>query len=621
MRPVLALAALALLAPGLAGCFSPGATTDAPLGATPASTAGLPFPAASAFEVNGTDGKPLDWSRPVETGPYHALPAKVVLMPSFDGVKLALGIYLPDVPNGTKVPVLVDVGPYYGELDDDVGTPAHVRLGKFLIDNLVPHGYAVVQASVRGTGQSEGCNDYLGATEQKDIDAMLTYLGTQPWSSGAVGVIGKSYDGTTAWEAATTGNKYLKTIVPIEGIDSMQQLHFRNGSAETRSLILGEEYYSYGATQGGPGASPDDPQTAARVACPSPFSGPFHAPEGAFGYLTGGGQSGTPADMGPQAQYWQDRDYRERALKSFHGSLFYIHGFQDWNVKPSQGLDIYNQFPGPKKALIGEWAHVHADRASEHPDVRMDWAEMLLRWFDQELKGAKTDTGPAVQVEDTHGNWRAEPVNAYPPLDATPLALHPDASGKLVEKGAQEGTDTLYAPMAEGALPAQVPEAAAKTLLSFTTAPFANETRIAGLPTFHVTVVPRSGGGLLWAELHEVLANGSDIWIGRAQMDLRYAAGGMDPQPVTPGQPLVAKMEFYPLDARLLAGSKLKLVLTQEMAGSDVLPSAQTAPVDVQYGDKATTLTLPIVQRPFEVSRWDNPLWLPALVGAGGAAD
>ncbi|MEA3199325.1 MAG: X-Pro dipeptidyl-peptidase [Thermoplasmata archaeon] len=614
MRAFLAFALVGLLL--VAGCLSASKQPPAAaLGATPATTAGLPFPPASAFDINTPEGKPLDWSHPVEKGTYAVLPAKVVKVPSFDGVKLALGIYLPDVPNGTKVPVLMDVGPYYGELDDDVGTPAHVRLGKFLIDNLVPHGYAVVQASVRGTGQSEGCNDYLGATEQHDIDVLLTYLGEAPWSSGAVAVIGKSYDGTTAWEAATTGNKYLKTIVPIEGIDSMQQLHFRNGSAETRSLILGESYYSYGATQG-MGSTPDDPQTAARVACPDPFSGPFHAPEGAYGYATGGGQTSTPLDMGPQADYWTARDYRDRALKNFHGSLFYIHGFQDWNVKPSQGIDIYNQFPGAKKMLVGEWAHVHADRASEHPNVRMDWAEMLLRWFDQELKGAKTDTGPAVQVEDTHGHWTTEPENAYPPLDATPLVLHPEADGKLVAK-AQEGSDMLYAPTAGAGAPASLP--GTKNVLSFVTDPLPNGTRIEGLPTLHVTVTPTSSGGLLWAELHEVLSNGTDLWIGRAQMDLRYADGGMEPQTVTPGQPIVAKMEFYPLDAHILPGSRIRLALTQEQGGSDVLPSAQTAPVTVTYGDKATTFTLPTVVRDGTPTRWDTDLWLPTILGAGGA--
>src|SRR5438552_1303292 len=166
--------ALALALRVLAGCVAPGAKL-AP-SAFGGSASG-PFPPASSFHVLGDDGKPLPWSLTVEKGPYAILPAKVVMVPSFDATLLSTGIFLPDVPAGTKVPVLLDVGPYYGELDDNVGTPAHARLGKFLIDNFVPHGYAVVQSNVRGTGDSEGCNDYMGDAEQKDLDKLVTWLG------------------------------------------------------------------------------------------------------------------------------------------------------------------------------------------------------------------------------------------------------------------------------------------------------------------------------------------------------------------------------------------------------------------------------------------------------------
>ena len=62
-----------------------------------------------------------------------------------------LGLWMPDVPNGTKIPVIADVGPYYDDGDVDALTPAN-RLGKFLIENMVPHGYAIAQVSVFGTG-------------------------------------------------------------------------------------------------------------------------------------------------------------------------------------------------------------------------------------------------------------------------------------------------------------------------------------------------------------------------------------------------------------------------------------------------------------------------------------
>jgi predicted acyl esterase len=613
--PILVAGMFVALAVG--GCLGPN-LGPGKLDAASVLTAGSAFPPASAFAVTGADGKPLPWSVPVEKGPYAALPAQLVKMPSFDGTKLSLGIYLPNVPNGTKVPVLVDVGPYYGEADDDVGTPAHVRLGKFLIDDFVPFGYAVVQASVRGTGQSEGCNDYLGAIETKDIDAMLTYLGKQPWSSGSIAVIGKSYDGTTTWEAATTGNPYLKAIVPIEGIDSLQQLHYRNGSSEVRSLILGETYYQFGAPNGPSDLMGDGPNVACAPAdADGHVTGAGHVPEGAYGYASGGGE----VLPGPASDYWLARDYRARALAhSANLSLFYVHGFQDWNVKPSQGSDVYNAWQGPKKALVGEWAHDHADRASEHSDVRMDWAEMLLRWFDKSLKGADVDTGPSVILEDTHGYWRDEPANQFPPLDASWTTLYPLKGGKLADKAASGDNDVLLGGAAGNALRA-APLPAGQVLLTYTTEPFAQTTLLTGLPQLHVTVVPHAPGGALWAELHEITANGTDLWIGRAQMNLDYAAGGTSFAPVAPGQPIVANMEFYPLDARILAGSKLKLVLTQEAGGSDVLPRPEdAAPIEVVYGEKATTLKLPIVQRADVPSLWDNPLDIRKKTGGGAEA-
>lgn len=595
-----------------AGCVTNGQPAA---GLTAASaTAGRAFPDASAFAVNGPDGKPLEWSVTVEKGAFAILPGKVMKVPSVDGTQLNIGVFLPDVPAGTRVPVMMDVGPYFGEVDDDVGTPAHVRLGKFLVENFVPHGYAVVQASVRGTGGSGGCGDYFGTNEMKDLDKLVTFLGEAPWSTGDVAIIGKSYDGTTAWLAAATGNKHLKTIVPIEGIDSITDLHFHNGSAETRSLILGALYSTYTVTDGGTGGNPAAP-VSANPACANT---PMHGPEGAYGYATGGGRA---AGTGPADDYWAQRDFRERVLKNYRGSVFIVHGFQDWNVKPNQGVGLYNALNVTKKMLIGEWAHDHADRAAEHPDVRMDWAEMLLRWFDQELKGVKTDTGPALTLEDTHGYWRSEPANQYPPLDAAWTTLLPTTGGKLVTSGAS-GSETLEAPLAlsvAGKTPlGNTP--ASKVLLTFTSEAFPKMTRISGQPQLHVTVTPRAPGGSLWAELHELTADGKDIWVGRAQMNLDYAAGGTKFAPVTPNVPLLANMEFYPLDARILAGSKLKLVITQEAGGSDVLPRPETAPMDVQYGEKLTTLRLPIIERPEAPTRWDLPTLDISKKTGGGAA-
>ena len=148
-----------------------------------------------------------------------------------------------NVSEECKVPVLADVGPYYDIEDVSATTPAD-RLGRFLIENYMPHGYAVAQVSVFGTGNSNKLHGLNGTDEQRGIDAAVSFLGEASWSNGKVGLIeGKSYDGSTPWQAATFGNPYLATIVPMSGLIGVHELMWRNGSMEARGPIMHNGVY------------------------------------------------------------------------------------------------------------------------------------------------------------------------------------------------------------------------------------------------------------------------------------------------------------------------------------------------------------------------------------------
>ena len=86
-----------------------------------------------------------------------------------------------------------------------------------------------------------------GTAEQLGNDAAVSWLGSQDWSNGNVAMIGKSYDGSTPWQAAMFGNEHLKTIVPISGLIGVKELMWKNGSAEARAPIMHNGVYgSYG---------------------------------------------------------------------------------------------------------------------------------------------------------------------------------------------------------------------------------------------------------------------------------------------------------------------------------------------------------------------------------------
>ena len=77
---------------------------------------------------------------------------------------ISLAYWLPDVPEGTKVPIIAEIGPYFQE--PSVQTPTievpGSWLGEMIIEQHLPHGYGFAQISVTGTGRSNHCMDLWG---------------------------------------------------------------------------------------------------------------------------------------------------------------------------------------------------------------------------------------------------------------------------------------------------------------------------------------------------------------------------------------------------------------------------------------------------------------------------
>ena len=95
-------------------------------------------------------------------------------------------------------------------------------------------GYAVVNCDLRGAGSSEGTGRLLSEQEGEDIHDLIEWAGAQPWSSGAVGLLGVSYLAISQWRAAALNPPALKAICPWEGFtDAYRDMAFPGGIAET----------------------------------------------------------------------------------------------------------------------------------------------------------------------------------------------------------------------------------------------------------------------------------------------------------------------------------------------------------------------------------------------------
>lgn len=81
----------------------------------------------------------------------------------------------------------------------------------------VPHGYAVVRVDSRGAGWSPGYLDPRSPREIQDCAQCIEWAGTQPWSTGKVGLCGISYYALTQWVVAALSPPHLTAIIPWEG--------------------------------------------------------------------------------------------------------------------------------------------------------------------------------------------------------------------------------------------------------------------------------------------------------------------------------------------------------------------------------------------------------------------
>ncbi len=163
---------------------------------------------------------------------------KNLTVPMRDGVTLATDVYRPDGPG--PFPTLVQRTPYNKEFGL-TGFSFNILRG-------VQAGYAVVIQDTRGRWASAGeFNPFFD--EALDGADTIAWAAAQPWSSGAVGMIGGSYFGATQWTAATAAPAALRAIAPFVTTDQYYEGWAYQGGAfqlgfnlhwTLSSLALGE---------------------------------------------------------------------------------------------------------------------------------------------------------------------------------------------------------------------------------------------------------------------------------------------------------------------------------------------------------------------------------------------
>ncbi|WP_169792023.1 CocE/NonD family hydrolase [Jiangella muralis] len=388
--------------------------------------------------------------------------------------RVAVDIIRPAEPAaaGQRVPVIMDTSPYYlccgrgnesqRKAYDENGEPVGFPL--YYDNYFVPRGYAVALVDDLGTNRSTSCPDGGGPAMTGASATVIDWLNGRAtaytsatgdetadagWSTGAVGMIGKSADGTVANGVAALGVEGLRTIVPIGAVSSYYHQHNANGA-----------WGGYAPLRSGP---PNLLTPKAYELC-EPF---FQDLETRFD------------DDGNWTRYWAERDYTRRA-DDVEASVFLVHGFTDQAV-PSDHLarwwDALSEADVPRKLWLTQAGHV-----DPFDFDRERWVQTLHRWFDRWLLDIDNgiDDEPMVSVEHAPGSWTDEA--GWPAAGARDVTLRPSSPGLLSTATAPAGDTDAFTddPEQDRWVWAANPDQPSPARVLFRTEPLESELRLSG---------------------------------------------------------------------------------------------------------------------------------------------
>ncbi|MEY8839154.1 CocE/NonD family hydrolase, partial [Cribrihabitans sp. XS_ASV171] len=287
--------------------------------------------------------------------------------------------------------------------------------------------------------------------------------------------------------------------------------------------------------------------------------------------------------------------------------VYAVGGYADGYTNPV--FRMMENLPGPRKALVGPWAHKYPHFATPAP--RIGFLQEALRWWDQHLKGIDTGimeepmirawmqdpAAPGAVVAERPGHWISTP--GWPAPDTESKTLHvtetglADAPGAAPIRLACPETAGIaaqnwyqYGPGPDGPLD-QNHEAG--RMRFFETAPLEEDMRIFGFPRLRCEVASTVEQANLAAVLSMVAPDGRATLISFGVLNLTHRDGHAEPRPMPAGQPVPVEVQLNVIGQTVPAGHRLRLQLSQAYWPL-IWPSAEKAELTLT----AARLDLPL---------------------------
>jgi putative CocE/NonD family hydrolase len=331
-----------------------------------------------------------------------------------DGCKLAARIWLPEGAEAAPVPAILEYIPYrkrdYMRRRDESMHPWFAS-----------HGYVAVRVDMRGSGESDGImHDEYVRQEQDDALEVIAWIAAQPWCSGNVGMMGKSWGAYNSLQVAERQPPALKAIISVMGTDDRyaECIHYYGG-------CLLQDNFWWGCIMQIFNARPPDPQIVgerwremwlARLAAARPMTQPWLArPRRDEAWLSASIASDYSGIACPVllSAGWADPAFAAAMLRTLAG------------------------LEGPRQGIFGPWAHRYPHLGIPGPAI--GYLQETLRWLDHWLKGCQTGImqepmlrawlpsgfGVAPTPEDRPGRWISEQSWPMPTIEPQAWWLGP----------------------------------------------------------------------------------------------------------------------------------------------------------------------------------------------------
>ena len=275
-------------------------------------------------------------------------------------------------------------------------------------DYYLVRGFAVVECGGLGTKGSEGfetCGTDLEINAFKCViewlhgdrvaytDKTSNLAITADWSTGKVGMTGRSYAGTTQFGLATTGVEGLETIVPVAGIASWYE--YTNSQGVSTGRVAYSDWLAWYCA--GRYLDPDDYATIAD----------------GYGKYLNQIKNDQLALNGDYGEHWATRDYT-LDWENIKCPALIVHGLNDTNVRTKEFDLMYQAYEKagvPVKLLLHQGTHLTPTYPSQEYEMYIDdelYDTVLNKWFSHYLYGVDNgaeNMAPVTVQSNVDGSW------------------------------------------------------------------------------------------------------------------------------------------------------------------------------------------------------------------------